>query len=185
MLLLPFFGWVVTGFIFFVKPGYDEAYETLKMKTYPLNDRVSIIADSSWMEFRVLRTILGHHLLIRTLDGWKQLDRTTLQPATIPAEAELRRLVNDAVSANPQRYGTISSVSGNTIHTVTGVEITIDWDRMSLYQKGKDTERIDRFYKIHYLQWTGIPAVDKYLGIIGLGLVLILSVLGLRLTLKK
>jgi uncharacterized iron-regulated membrane protein len=28
-LLLPFFGWAITGMVFFIKPGYAGAYEIL------------------------------------------------------------------------------------------------------------------------------------------------------------
>jgi hypothetical protein len=89
--------------------------------------------------------------------------------------------VTDAVSANPARYGQISGVKGNTITTDTGVLIELDWTRLTLAQRGKDTGRIDLLYKIHYLQWTGVNGLDKVLGALGIILVLVLSALGARL----
>jgi hypothetical protein len=62
--------------------------------------------------------------------------------------------------------------------------VVLDWKRLSLSQRGKDTNRIDTIYKIHYLQWTGLESLDKVLGAIGILLTLALSVLGARLLLK-
>jgi hypothetical protein len=66
----------------------------------------------------------------------------------------------------------------------TGVEITLDWDRLSLRQRDADTDRIDLLYKVHYLQWTGVTIVDRAVGITGLVLVMALTVLGARLAIK-
>ena len=94
-------------------------------------------------------------------------------------------LVTDALSANPSRYGRVASIEGNNITTDTGVHVALDWNRLSLAQRGKDTNRIDTIYKIHYLQWTGIESADKVLGALGILLTLALSVLGARLLLGK
>ena len=73
VMLLPLFGWALTGFIFFVKPGYEGAYELLQPKTYPMGDeKIAVTPDASWLEFRCFKTILGNHLLVRT-DNIKQL----------------------------------------------------------------------------------------------------------------
>lgn len=37
VMLLPLFGWAITGFIFFLKPGYEGAYELLQLKTYSVD----------------------------------------------------------------------------------------------------------------------------------------------------
>src|SRR6185295_16198060 len=66
VLLLPFLGWAITGLIFFIKPGYEGAYEVLSPKTYSLDRAISISPDPSWLEFRYFRTILGEHLIART-----------------------------------------------------------------------------------------------------------------------
>jgi hypothetical protein len=181
VLVLPMVGWAVTGFVFFVKPGYGGAYESLNVKTYPLDGGVSISADPGWLEYRGLRTILGDHLVVRTAAGWGHLNPRTLQPMAAPSDDEVRRLVTDAFLANPQRYGTIVSVAGGTIRTDTGVEVTLDWKRVSLQQHGRDTDRIDLLYKIHYLQWTGNKSIDRALGFVGLVLVLASTALGVRL----
>ncbi len=103
----------------------------------------------------------------------------------MPNESEVKLLLKDAFTANPSRYGNISRVSGDTVWTDTGVEVNIDWNRMSLQQKGKDTERIDLLYRIHYLQWTGVKKVDRIAGFTGLVLVMALTTLGAWLALKR
>src|ERR1043166_3205354 len=175
ILLLPFCGWALTGLVFFIKPGYEGAYEALSPKSYPLDGAVTVNPDPAWLEFRYLRTALGDHLLVRTEKGWSHLNPADMRPRDKPTEDELRTLLQDAFAANPRRYGNVSKVSGDTAITDTGVEVTLDWDRMSLQQRGTDTDRIDLLYKVHYLQWTGVTVVDRVLGITGLALVLALT----------
>jgi hypothetical protein len=184
ILLLPFFGWAITGFVFFIKPGYAGAYEILSPRTYPLNTQ-SLTIDPEWREVRYFRTVLGDHLIVRTEKGWQHLNVGTHQPQSMPGQDELRTLLKDAFLANPQRYGDIAEITGDKVWTTTGVEITIDWNRLSFQQKGKDTDRIDRLYRVHYLQWTGISDVDKVLGFVGLALVVILTMLGAWLAIRK
>jgi len=185
ILLLPFFAWAITGFIFFLKPGYAGAYEILRPKTYPLDHAVSISPKSDWLEYRYFRTILGDHLLARTGTRWQHLNPTNGQPRVGPTQREIELLLKDAFTANPLRYGDISSVSDNTAKTNTGVEVTVDWANLSLNQRGKDTDRIDLLYRVHYLQWTGVKSLDKVLGLLGLTLVMVLSVLGAWLAFRR
>jgi hypothetical protein len=181
VMLLPFLGWAVTGIVFFTKPGYGAAYDTLPIKTYPIEEPIAVRTDPAWREVRYLRTILGPHLLIRTGTGWSQLDPVSLQPRTTPADNDVQRLLADAFTANPARYGRIVSLSGGVAATDTGAVVTFDWNRLSLQQRGRDTDRIDRLYKVHYLQWTGQKTADKVLGLAGLTLLIALTLLGARL----
>ena len=185
VLLLPFFGWAITGLVFFLKPGYSGAYETLSPRTYPLTGALPISPDPAWLEIRYFRTILGDHLLARTGSGWHHLNPTNREPRSKAGENEIKLLLSDAFSANPSRYGNISRVSGDTVWTDTGVEVNIDWNRMSLQQRGKDTDRIDLLYRIHYLQWTGVKRLDRIVGFSGLVLVMALTTLGAWLAFKR
>lgn len=75
VLLLPLFGWAITGFVFFVKPGYVGAYELLQPKDYPMDgEKITLTPDASWLEFRCFKTILGNHLIVRTSQGWQHLE---------------------------------------------------------------------------------------------------------------
>jgi hypothetical protein len=185
ILLLPFFGWALTGLVFFVKPGYEGAYELLSPKTYPLDSALTINPDPSWLEFRYFKTVLGEHLIVRTSAGWTHLNPADMRPRAKPAEEDVRRLLSDAFTANPRRYGNVSKVSGDTAGTDTGVEVTLDWDSMGLRQRGRDTDWIDLLYKVHYLQWTGVKTLDRVLGFSGIVLLLALTVLGARLAFKR
>lgn len=181
VMLLPLFGWAITGLVFFLKPGYAGAYELLQLKTYPLAQPFTVTPQPSWLEFRCLKTILGSHLLVRTAQGWQQLDPVTLTMRVRPSDEEIGKLWQDAFTANPSRYGTVATLNGATAMTSTNVTVTLDWNRMSVQQRGPDTDRIDGLYKIHYLQWTGIKGLDKVLGLVGLALLVALSVLGFML----
>lgn len=185
VMLLPLFGWAVTGFVFFVKPGYEGAYELLQPKTYPLDsEQISLTPNPSWLEFRCFKTILGNHLLVRTAQGWQNLDPASLAARAKPSDDDIKTLLQDAFSANPERYGQVSTIEGATAITTTNVKVTLNWNRLSLQQTGKDTDRIDLLYKIHYLQWTGMKWLDKILGMLGLALIVALSILGLILLRK-
>ncbi len=185
ILVLPFVAWAVTGFIFFVKPGYADAYEILAPKTYPIADSVAFAPDSSWLQIRCFRSVLGKHLIAKTAEGWKHFNVETLKPWERPPDDQIRKLVLDAVAGKKERYGTDVRVVGDSITTETGIAISLDWESMTLSQQGADTELIDVLYRIHYLQWTGIGFIDKIAGVVGLVLVLVLAGLGIRLSFRK
>jgi hypothetical protein len=147
VMLLPFLGWAITGAIFFLKPGYGGAYDALAVKTYPIDANVAIPANPAWVEARYLKTVLGEHLLVRTAAGWQHLDARTLQERPAPAEPAMRQLLEDAFSANPARYGRVTSIAGSVASTDTGVRVTISWPRLALAQRGKDTDWIDGIYR--------------------------------------
>jgi hypothetical protein len=177
VMMLPLAAWAITGAVFFIKPGYAGAYDLLQVRTYPLESNLSIQSDPLWLEVRLVKTVLGDHLLARTASGWLNLDPHTLQPKSPPSAEQIKELITDAISGNP-RYGHVANIEASRIATDTGVRIELDWNRLSLTQRGTDTDRLDAFYKIHYLQWTGLKNVDKVLGAIGILLVLGLSLLG-------
>lgn len=186
-MLLPLIGWAVTGAVFFLKPGYNGAYETLLVKSYPLDAELKITPDPAWLEVRFLKTIVDEHLLARTSNGWLHYNPRDLQSRNDPSRDEVSALVSDAIfsSSNPIRYGHIISVQGGNVVTDTGIRIELDWGRLALSQRGPDTERLDTLYKIHYLQWTGMKSVDRVLGALGISLVIALSVLGANLFFRR
>ena len=185
LMFLPFLAWAITGVFFFIKPGYNEAYESLNIKTYVLTKLPQINIDKNWSEIRMFSSVLGDHLLVKSDKGWQQIDSQTLQIKKLPSEKEITQLVNEAIQLNPKRYGQIKSIDELKIITNTGITISLNWSQMSFHQTGNDTQFINNMYKIHYLQWTGIKAIDKILGIVGLGLVIILAFLGLSMIMKR
>jgi hypothetical protein len=182
-LLLPFLAWSLTGLFFLLRPAYDAAYASLEPRQYPLPASLELRPQPDWQEFRYLHTVLGPHLLVRSAGGWQQLDPATLEPRPAPDAASIRLLVEEALQADPQRYGSIIEGDARRLHTDTGVDIRVDWPSLSLSQSGRDTRWIDRLYNIHYLRWTGIAAVDQVLGVAGLLLLLLMTWTGTRLLL--
>ena len=179
-MLAPLLAWSLTGFIFFIKPGYESAYETLKLKTYPLEQGVAIPSGASWQEAHLVKSILGSHLLVKTDNNSLHLNPQTFEELPMPNPAQLERLFSDTVAQNTERYGGIKSVEGNVAYTTTGIEVELNWLNLTFSQRGRDREIINMFYKIHYLQWTPWPTVNQVLGILGLVLLVTLSGLGIK-----
>ena len=160
LLVLPVIGWTVTGIIFFIKPGYQAAYDQLAVKTYPLEKSFVIPESKEWKEVRLLKTILGYHLLVKTDKGFQHLDPISFQAKKIPTGLELTSLFNDSFSNKSERYGHVSSSDNLKVTTSEGIEVSLNWERLTLRQKGDDTDLINTLYKIHYLQWTPYKGLD-------------------------
>ena len=185
LLLLPFVAWASTAIFFLVRPAYTDAYEQLQVRQLPMGNIIQFVPDPAWLEARFSRTISGEHLLVRDAQGWQHLDSFTLDPRPGPTGDELRLLIDDATRHNRERYGTVASLSGMNAVTDTGVEISVDWDSLSMSQRGPDTRWIDRVYDIHYLRWTGFEIFDRILGLFGLFLLMYMTYSGARMALGR
>lgn len=185
LLVLPMFGWIITGMVFFIKPGYKNAYDQLAIKTYPLEQSFTIPFSNEWKEARLIKSILGHHLLVKTGDGYKHLDPTSYQPKENLTEQEVKNLLNDAFSKNAERYGAVVSSDGYKATTSTGIEVTLNWNNLSIRQSGDDTKFINTLYKIHYLQWTPSKSFNQFFGIMGLLLLMLLTLFGVKIYLSS
>ena len=185
LLFVPLVIWAMTGAVFLIKPGYEQAYEKLVVKTYPLNRAVKLEPMPQWHQVRMLKTVLGHHLLVNDGKQWQHYDPVTLVPKKEPSADRIKLLVADAITANADRYGSIASVNDMTALTETDVEISLDWNTLSLRQRGPDTRLIGKLYDIHYLQWSGVPGLDKVLGVTGLVFLLLLTTFGLIAYIKR
>lgn len=183
ILLAPLFAWCLTGLVFLIQPGYGAAYEALPVRDYALTEPYTIAPQEDWLEYKVLRTTLGTHLLVRGAAGWRHLNAATLAP--FEADAQQRRLlVGDAIALKSERYGHLLDAHTDPYLTSTGAQISLRWETLSLQQSGLDTRWIDRLYRVHYLQWTGIEILDRVLGVLGLLLLILISVTGARLLLR-
>jgi hypothetical protein len=181
VLLLPFVAWASTAIFFLVRPAYEQAYEQLRVRQLPITDVIMMVPDQNWQEMRFFRTVLGDHLIVREDDGWQHLDGYTLDPMPQPNASDLQRLLEDAFTANPQRYGRVIGIDNYTATTDTGVEILINWDSLSLTQTGRDTRWINKIYDIHYLRWTGYRPFDRVFGLFGLFLLMYMTFSGARM----
>lgn len=185
ILLLPFISWSLTAVFFLVRPRYEQAYEVLSVRQYPLQEQPAFVVEPDWQELRYFQTTLGQHLLVKKEDTWHHLDAKTLKPFPAPNEAQLTLLLKDAFLRNPARYGEITAIEGKQISTSTGVDITMNWDNLSFSQQGRDTRWINQIYSIHYLEWTGVRWLDKVLGLSGLALLLYMTYSGGKLALGR
>ena len=184
MLLLPLIGWCVTGAIFLIKPGYGDAYTQLEARFYPLGEHLVPQPLENWQQMRLARTNLGLHLFALNQNGWHQYDPQTLLPRSEPATAELLTLLADAIRVNPARYGKAVTFENGAYVTATGVVLSLDWNTLSLQQRGSDRALIDGLYNVHYLRWTGVRALDNVLGVLALLTLVCTSLLGARLLFK-
>jgi uncharacterized iron-regulated membrane protein len=184
-LVLPMLGWTLTGLVFFIKPGYQGAYEQLSVKRHPLSQVLSVTPKKNWQEVRLVNTILGPHLLVKSNHKVEHLDPVSLLDKPTPTKLQFKMLLNDAFSDNKARYGDIERIDGLSAQTSTGVKVTLDWHTLKLSQTGQDTELINLLYQIHYLQWTPFKGINQVLGIFGLLLLISLTVLGVRLYIKQ
>ncbi len=185
ILVLPMLGWTITGLIFFIKPGYGGAYEQLKLKTYSLEQSFVVSLSENWQEARLIKTILGQHLLVKTNGAVKHLDPVSLLPKELPTKSQIESLLVDAFTKNKERYGEIIEVVDFTAHTSTGIEVNLNWNSLTLYQTGQDTKLINLLYEIHYLQWSPFKGFNQFLGILGLVLLMTITVLGVRIYVKS
>jgi len=182
IMLLPFIAWAATAVFFLVRPAYEQAYERLMIRHYPIETIPAITpSGDDWQETRYLRTALGDHLLVRTSAGWQHLHPDTHQVFEFPDPASLSTLLKDAFSNNPTRYGELTEVNGNQATTSTGVNIRVDWNSMHISQEGRDTRWINQVYDIHYLRWTGIRWFDQIFGLFGLFLLMFMTYSGARM----
>jgi hypothetical protein len=185
LLLLPLTAWAASGLVFLIQPGYEQAYEQLAVRQYAMSGELPVLPRQSWREIRYFQTVLGKHLLVREPDGWHHLHAESGETWPLPDATGIAALLEDAFSSNPERYGNVISVDGNRINTDTGVELSLHWPTLSISQRGRDSRWIDRIYSIHYLQWTGVAALDKLLGIFGLGLLFYMSFNGVRMAFPR
>ena len=183
-LVLPMLGWTLTGLVFFIKPGYQGAYEQLSVKRHPLSQVLTVTPKKNWQEVKLINTILGAHLLVKSSHKVEHLDPVSLLDKPVPTKSQFKALLNDAFSDNKARYGDIVRVDGLSAQTSTGVKVTLDWHTLKLNQTGQDTELINLLYQVHYLQWTPFKGINQVLGIFGLLLLISLTVLGVRLYIK-
>lgn len=185
-LVLPLFVWAVTGLIFVIKPGYEQAYERLNLAHRPLVGTINIEAQPNWQQLQLKQSTIGQHLLVTTATGeLLHLNADTLQAFPLPNTEQLEQLFRSATGHNRTRYGEISNVVRAEalirIHTTTNVELELHWPTLQVQQIGADTRFIDRLYRLHYLQWSPSPIINSVAVLSALLALLGMCVVGLRM----
>ncbi len=188
--------WSVTGLLFHLKPGWDRAYDQLSVErgdtTLPLQQLIPMtsLGSPSIGRIELFDTVLGPLYRLRTSTGTELVDARTGRPRTLDV-SDARALVADAVARSPHHaaYGEIANVAvADATARVTFaagpiVEIGLHDARVS--QRGRDTDRIDWLYRIHYLQWTGNPTFDRAFAIFGLVLIWAVMIPGIVLFVRR
>lgn len=99
---------------------------------------------------------------------------------------DARALAADAVahSAHRDAYGAIGTarIEGANVRVAfAGADVDVDRASGSIAQRGRDTDRIDWLYRLHYLSWTGNRTLDRGLAVAGLALIWLVMIPGLVL----
>ena len=205
-LAVPFLVWTASGLLFLVKPGWSGAYEMLDaFRDAPVDASavlpVRAVVRGVAAPERLLRADLGatalgpiYRIRARAEDG-SSIDAlvdahsgAVLSPL---AMEDAKRIAIDAASRarHPERYGAVASSEEDggsaRFRFGGGAVVTVGRDDLSVRQTGRDTGRIDALYRAHYLQWTGIPAVDRTFAVIAIGATWLLTAVGLRLFFRR
>jgi uncharacterized iron-regulated membrane protein len=195
VLVVPLVIWSVTGLLFHLKPGWSRAYDMLSaerpldaMPAVPL-DAVASAAGGPPHRLELFGSALGPLYRVTTAAGPVLLDAQLHRRSPLSV-ADARTLATDAVAHSTHRdaYGPIGAtrVDPDTVH-VAFAHATVDVDRAAgtISQRGRDTDRIDWLYRLHYLSWTGNRTLDKLLAIVGLALIWLVMVPGLVLFVRR
>ena len=185
LLILPVILWASTGAFFLVKPGYKNAYEQLQLTRYPLTTMQPLHSKPDWQDIAITQTLLGPHYRVKTDQGWQHIDPRNNSPLNEPNNADMLRLLQDAVKHNPARYGDVIVYQDGVAMTNTNVKIIVNWPTLSLRQQGSDSRFFNLMYDIHYLRWTGNKLFDQIFGYVGLLLLIMLATTGIVMIKKK
>lgn len=192
LLLLPLVAWTVTGLAFHLKPGWAGAYEQLHgFEDGPLDPSallppadLPVAGEGAAWElgltavgpvYRVSRE--AGPLLVHAATG------TILSPLDRAAVEAIARRASSRAAASA-RYGDVREVlltdREGVVRFAGGAEVRVGRYDLSVAQRGPDTAWIDRLYELHYLQWSGIEAIDRALAPIAIVAVWLLAFTGAR-----
>lgn len=194
VLVLPLLLWTATGLLFLVKPGWSGAYEPLSaIDDAPVElDGLVPLADLEQGDVTrvdLVSTALGPVFRVELAGGETRLVEASSGRALSPLTPEAGERIAVAAAARAgarERYGAVTAVREETsaiaVDFEGGATVHVSRTDLALSQSGSDTAFIDALYRVHYLQWTGVGALDRTLelaaiagtwGLAGLGLVLL------------
>ena len=197
LLLIPFLLWTATGLLFLLKPGWASAYEMLDAFDPSPLDLGAVLAPGDALRqagvaeplqrLELGQTALGplYRVRLREEGGAARLiDARSGRIVSPLTEDQARAIAAGAASrANArERYGAVVESNGVEdavdVRFAGGAIVTVGRNDLNVSQRGLDTNRIDALYRIHYLQWTGHPSVDRALAIVAIGGTWVLAILG-------
>lgn len=207
VLAVPLVLWIGTGLLFHVKPGWDEAYESLAPPSPGPLPWEQVVFSPAAVKARGLLdpgpvALAPHPSGLVAWFGLREgrpaaVDGTSGEPIPPASEGAARGFALAAISASRHAasYGTIVSAEPAShrsaltgvenpallIRTSGGKRVLVDRITGEVNQSGKLNERIDLLYRIHYLQWTPWRSANVGLVLAASLLALVLAASGLRL----
>jgi uncharacterized iron-regulated membrane protein len=188
--------WSVTGLLFHLKPGWARAYDQLSCERRDAPLHVQELANVATLGTDVERlelfdTVIGPLYRASTKTGPRLFDARTARALPALDVEQAKTLAVDAVSRSTHRaeYGepVAATADADTVHVRFAEGPVVDVDRLDarISQQGADTARIDWLYRVHYLQWTGHPTLDKALALLGLALIWAVMIPGIVLFVRR
>ena len=194
VLAAPFLLWTVTGLLFHLKPGWGEAYEMLSAERADGEVALAELAPPSTTaasRVEAFSTVLGPMWRITHGAETDLYDGKTARLLSPLTEDAAVALAKDAVARakHGAAYGVSRSAATSADEVIVyfsgGPEVSVDRHSARLSRTGPDTRRIDWYYRVHYLQWTGRPRFDRIFAVVAIVLTLALTLLGLRLFFRR
>ncbi len=206
-MVLPFIIWTVTGLLFHLKPGWPRAYEMLSVEVgdtpLPLAELASrerVIAalpavSPNVHRVELVQTSIGPLYRVAYRDKRRRMtalvDARSARLLSPLAPETAAALVASAVERSPHRaaYGRVASQKVEANRVIVrfdgGPTVTIGRNTARLRQRGPDTDRIDWYYRVHYVRWTGYASVDRALAMVVIVGTWVLSILGVWLFVRR
>jgi hypothetical protein len=206
LLLAPIVLWAGTGFLFHLKPGWAGAFESLSAAppgaavdpgaVVPVATAASAARaahahdDGGMIRAELFASDLGPLYRVELPGRRVLVDARSGQVRSPLDEAACRSLATAAAArAEAQsRYGEVRAVALDDdearVAFAGGAVVTVDRHGGALAQRGRDTDRIDLLYRLHYVQWTGRPAIDRPAAVVFIALLLGLAALGFGLLVR-
>jgi|GEM_PF-499386 len=207
VLVVPLVLWIGTGLLFHVKPGWDEAYESLAAPPPGPLPWERVVFSPAAVKARGLLdpgpvALAPHPSGLVAWFGLRDgrpaaVDGTSGEPIPPASGSAARAIALAAISASrhAESYGTIVSAEPASHRSaLTGVEnpalrfrtsggknVLVDRVTGEVSQTGNLNGWIDRLYRIHYLQWTPWKPANVALVLAASFLALVLAASGLRL----
>ncbi len=195
--------WTVTGLMFHLKPGWPGAYEMLDPVRRGSAIDIEAVQPPTAVAFRVREAtgagqpITRFELVDTALGPLYRVDLAGRAPVLVDARTGRvlsPLIVEDAVtlardaasrSSHPDRYGEVTAQElGDDTVSITfdgGARVRVSRHDGSISQRGTDTDRIDRLYRLHYLQLSGNRTVDRVAAVVAIVATWALALLGIAL----
>jgi hypothetical protein len=210
-LVVPLVLWTVTGLLFHVKPGWNEAYESLAAPPPGPLPWERVVFSPAAVKARGLLdpgpvALAPHPSGLVAYFGLREgrpaaVDGTSGDAIPLASEDASRAFAVAAISASRHAasYGTVvsagpaehrSALTGAVnpallFRTSGGKRVLVDRITGEVSQSGDLNERIDLLYRVHYLQWTPWKPVNAGLVLAAMLLVLLAAASGTRLAFTR